>query len=91
VRTGYNLVEGIRRAWRNGGVSDLSPEIPDVTIRDLSIAVTLPRVIAAPAHTTTDSEGLTVSGLGSELDKLGSATPPATGTPADDEDDDLYT
>ena len=73
-------------------MSDLSPEIPDVTIRDLSIAVTLPRVIAAPAHTTTDSEGLTVSGLGSELDKLGSATPPAAfATPADDEDDDLYT
>jgi hypothetical protein len=34
----YHRVEGIRRASRNGRVSDLPPEIPKVTIRNLSIA-----------------------------------------------------
>jgi hypothetical protein len=34
--TGYNRVEGIRRASRNGLVSALPPEIPHVTIRNLS-------------------------------------------------------
>jgi hypothetical protein len=38
--TGYNLVEGNRRASRNGRVSDLSPETPNVTIRNLCIACT---------------------------------------------------
>ena len=37
--TGYHRVEGNRRAWRNGPVSDLPPEIPYVTIRDFCIAV----------------------------------------------------
>jgi hypothetical protein len=37
--TGYDRVEGNRRASRNGRVSDLSPEIPHVTIRDFFIAV----------------------------------------------------
>jgi hypothetical protein len=32
-RTGYQRVEGNRRASRNGPVSDLPPEIPIVTIR----------------------------------------------------------
>jgi hypothetical protein len=31
--TGYDHVEGYRRAWRNGRVSDLPPENPYVTIR----------------------------------------------------------
>jgi hypothetical protein len=35
VSTGYNRVEGNRRASRDGLVSDLPPEIPHVTIRDL--------------------------------------------------------
>jgi hypothetical protein len=34
VSTGYNRVEGNRRASRNGRVSDLPPELPNVTIRD---------------------------------------------------------
>jgi hypothetical protein len=33
--TGYHRVEGNRRASRNGLVSDLPPEIPTVTIRNL--------------------------------------------------------
>jgi hypothetical protein len=33
VSTGYNRVEGNRRASRNGLVGDLPPEIPDITIR----------------------------------------------------------
>jgi hypothetical protein len=33
--TGYDRVEGSRRASRNGLVSDLPPEIPIVTIRQL--------------------------------------------------------
>jgi hypothetical protein len=33
--TGYNRVEGNRRASRNGRVSDLPPELPNVTIRHL--------------------------------------------------------
>jgi hypothetical protein len=37
--TGYNRAEGNRRASRNGRVSDLPPEIPNVTIRNFSIAV----------------------------------------------------
>jgi hypothetical protein len=37
--TGYHRVEGNRRAWRNGPVSDLPPEIPTVTTRHLFIAV----------------------------------------------------
>jgi hypothetical protein len=32
--TGYHRVEGIRPASCNGGVSDLPPEIPNVTTRD---------------------------------------------------------
>jgi hypothetical protein len=32
--SGYHRVEGNRRASRNGRVSDLPPETPDVTIRD---------------------------------------------------------
>jgi hypothetical protein len=35
VSTVYNRVEGNRRASRNGRVSDLPPEIPNVTIRKL--------------------------------------------------------
>ena len=34
VSTGYNRVEGNRQASRNGRVSDLPPEIPNVTIRN---------------------------------------------------------
>jgi hypothetical protein len=37
--TGYNPAKGNRRAWRNGRVSDLPPEIPNVTIRNFSISV----------------------------------------------------
>jgi hypothetical protein len=37
--TGHNRVEGNRRASRNDPVSDLPPEIPNVTIRNFSIAV----------------------------------------------------
>jgi hypothetical protein len=37
--TGYNRVEGNRRASRNGRVSDLPPKIPNVTIRNCFIAV----------------------------------------------------
>jgi hypothetical protein len=36
--TGYNRVEGNRRASRNGRVSDPPPEIPTVTIRNVFIA-----------------------------------------------------
>jgi hypothetical protein len=32
--TRYNIIEGIRRASRNGSVSDLPPETPNVTIRN---------------------------------------------------------
>jgi hypothetical protein len=39
--TGYNRVEGNRRASRNGRVSDLPPEIPTVTIRGFCVAVCL--------------------------------------------------
>jgi hypothetical protein len=39
VSTGYNRVEGNRRASRNGRVSDLPPEIPYVTIRNFCVAV----------------------------------------------------
>jgi hypothetical protein len=39
VSTGYNRVEGNRRASRNGLVSDLPPGIPHVTIRNFCIAV----------------------------------------------------
>jgi hypothetical protein len=39
VSTGYNRVEGNRRASRNGRVSHLPPEIPNVTIRNFFIAV----------------------------------------------------
>jgi hypothetical protein len=38
--TGYNRVEGNRRASRNGRVSDLPPEIPNATISNFCIAVT---------------------------------------------------
>jgi hypothetical protein len=34
---GHNRVAGNRRAWRNGRVSDLPPEIPTVTIRNCVI------------------------------------------------------
>jgi hypothetical protein len=37
VRSGYNRVEGNRRASRNGLVSSLPPEIPHVTIRNFLI------------------------------------------------------
>jgi hypothetical protein len=37
VGTGYNRVEGNRRASRNGRVSDLPPEIATVTIRNFCI------------------------------------------------------
>jgi hypothetical protein len=42
VRTGYNTGQGNPRASRNGGVSDLPPEIPTVTIRHLSIVYESP-------------------------------------------------
>jgi hypothetical protein len=37
--TGYRRVEGNRRASRNGPVSDLPPEIPNVTIRNFCISL----------------------------------------------------
>ena len=37
--TGYNRVEVNRRASRNGRVSDLPPEIPNVPIRNLFTGV----------------------------------------------------
>jgi hypothetical protein len=45
--TGYNRVEGNRRASRNGRASDLPPETPNVTIRNFCIAVQL-SVLTAP-------------------------------------------
>jgi hypothetical protein len=45
--TGYDRVEGNRRASRNGRVSVLPPEIPHVTIRNFCIAV----LTSAPGHT----------------------------------------
>jgi hypothetical protein len=41
LSTGYKSVEGSRRASRNGPVSDLPPETPNVTIRNCFIAVRL--------------------------------------------------
>jgi hypothetical protein len=40
--TRYHRVAGDRRASRNGRVSDLPPEIPDVTIRTYVVAVCRP-------------------------------------------------
>jgi hypothetical protein len=40
--TGNHRAEGNRRASRNGPVSDLPPEIPNVTIRNFCIAVPQP-------------------------------------------------
>jgi hypothetical protein len=52
VSTGYNRVEGNRRASRNGRVSDLPPETPNVAIRDFLIAVR-----GRPAATTATTVG----------------------------------
>jgi hypothetical protein len=50
VSTGYNSVEGNRRASRNGLVSVLPPENPHVTIRNFSsLILSSARVVAARA------------------------------------------
>jgi hypothetical protein len=48
--TDYNRVEGNRRASRNGRVSDLPPEIPNVPIRNFSPSQKLTRVSSPGAE-----------------------------------------
>jgi hypothetical protein len=57
VSTGYNRVEGNRRASRNGRVSDLPPELPTVTmIRNLFIAIRHQEWMAAARAGGTSSQ-----------------------------------
>ena len=61
--TGYNRVEGNRRASRNGPVSDPPPETPDVTIRNFCIAVahSMTRVVWARAGLSVTQRALNVT------------------------------
>jgi hypothetical protein len=100
LRTGYNRVEGNRRASRNGLVSDLPPGIPTVTIRRLlhrCIRCALPLSSLRVSHRSRGEkgrgcEGCTVSGcevysgLG-EVPRAFCWGPPSSQSPPDDDRD----